>query len=120
MIEGAFHDYRRTLQDDRKHLLERFRIVDIARKVVGVGSVGTLCLIVLLAGRDDDDPLFLQVKEANRSVLEDYLPSSRFRNHGQRVVDGQRLMQAASDVFLGWTRAGARRTRISTGASCAT
>jgi uncharacterized protein (DUF2252 family) len=102
VIEGAFHDYRRTLQDDRKHLLERFRIVDIARKVVGVGSVGTLCLIVLLAGRDDDDPLFLQVKEANRSVLEDHLPSSRFRNHGQRVVDGQRLMQAASDVFLGW------------------
>ncbi|MGZ4242643.1 MAG: DUF2252 domain-containing protein [Actinomycetota bacterium] len=102
VIEGAFVDYRRTLQNDRKHLLERFRLVDIARKVVGVGSVGTLCLIALLAGRDDDDLLFLQVKEAGRSVLEDHLPASRFRNHGQRVVEGQRLMQAASDVFLGW------------------
>jgi uncharacterized protein (DUF2252 family) len=102
LIDAAFIDYKRTLQDDRKRLLERFRVVDVARKVVGVGSVGTLCLIALLQGRDEDDLLFLQVKEANRSVLEDHLPASRYKNHGQRVVQGQRLMQAASDLFLGW------------------
>ena len=77
-------------------------MVDLARKVVGVGSVGTRCWIVLLLGRDGDDPLFLQVKEAQASVLEPYLGKSEFGNHGQRVVDGQRLMQAASDIFLGW------------------
>jgi uncharacterized protein (DUF2252 family) len=92
------------LQDDRRRLLERFRIVDTARKVVGVGSVGTRAFIALLQGRDEDDPLFLQVKEATASVLEDHLPSSRFAQHGERVVQGQRLMQAASDIFLGWTR----------------
>jgi uncharacterized protein (DUF2252 family) len=102
VVQGALQDYRRTLQGDRRHLLERYRLVDVARKVVGVGSVGTLCLIGLLQGRDEDDLLFLQIKEANRSVLEDHLRSSRFRNHGQRVVEGQRLMQAASDIFLGW------------------
>ncbi|MCC9173846.1 DUF2252 domain-containing protein [Arthrobacter sp. zg-Y179] len=96
--------YRATLQDDRRHLLERFELVDIARKVVGVGSVGTRGFIALLQGRDSDDPLFLQVKEATRSVLEDHLPKSRYRQPGQRVVQGQRRMQAASDIFLGWTK----------------
>jgi uncharacterized protein (DUF2252 family) len=78
--------------------------VDTARKVVGVGSVGTRAFIVLLQGRDAHDPLFLQVKEATASVLEGYLPKSRFRQHGERVVQGQRMMQAASDIYLGWTR----------------
>ena len=95
-------DYRRTLSGDRRHLLERFRYVDAARKVVGVGSVGTRAWIVLMLGRDDDDPLFLQVKEAQPSVLEPFLGKSAFANHGQRVVEGQRLMQAASDIMLGW------------------
>jgi len=72
--------------------------------VVGVGSVGTRAFIVLLQGRDDQDPLFLQVKEASKSVLEDHLPKSRYRNSGERVVRGQRMMQAASDTFLGWTK----------------
>jgi uncharacterized protein (DUF2252 family) len=96
--------YRATLEDDRRRLLERFRFVDAARKVVGVGSVGTRAWIVLLLGRDDRDPLFLQMKEAQASVLEPYLGKSRFSNHGHRVVDGQRLTQAASDIFLGWIR----------------
>jgi uncharacterized protein (DUF2252 family) len=78
--------------------------VDVARKVVGVGSVGTRCFVALLVGRDDRDPLFLQIKEAEASVLEGRLPKSRYRNHGQRVVAGQRLMQATSDIFLGWIR----------------
>ena len=103
-IRDQFRAYRATLQDDRRLLLERFRVVDIARKVVGVGSVGTRAFIVLLMGRDDDDPLFLQVKEATTSVLEDHLPKSRYKQHGERVVQGQRKMQAASDIFLGWTR----------------
>ena len=103
-IETLLGQYRRTLQDDRKHLLEQYEFVDLARKVVGVGSVGTRCFIALLAGRDDADPLFLQVKEAQSSVLERHLPKSRFRNHGQRVVAGQRFMQASSDIFLGWIR----------------
>jgi uncharacterized protein (DUF2252 family) len=76
----------------------------MARKVVGVGGVGARAFIVLLQGRDQQDPLFLQVKEATRSVLEDHLPKSRHKQHGQRVVDGQRMMQAASDIFLGWTK----------------
>jgi uncharacterized protein (DUF2252 family) len=104
VIHDQFRAYRETLQDDRRHLLERFQVVDAARKVVGVGSVGTRAFIVLLQGRDEQDPLFLQVKEANRSVLEDHLPKSRFRQYGQRVVQGQRMMQASSDIFLGWTR----------------
>jgi uncharacterized protein (DUF2252 family) len=103
-IREQFRAYRSTLQNDRRHLLERFQIVDMARKVVGVGSVGTRAFIVLLQGRDADDPLFLQVKEATASVLEDYLPRSRFKQHGERVVQGQRMMQAASDIFLGWTK----------------
>ena len=103
-LHDQFRAYRATLQDDRRRLLERFEIVDMARKVVGVGSVGTRAFIVLLAGRDAHDPLFLQVKEATASVLEGYLPKSRYRQHGERVVQGQRLMQAASDIFLGWTK----------------
>jgi uncharacterized protein (DUF2252 family) len=94
--------YRRTLSRDRRHLLERYRFVDAARKVVGVGSVGTRAWIVLMLGGNNDDPLFLQAKEAEPSALEPYLGKSRFANHGQRVVEGQRLMQAASDVLLGW------------------
>src|SRR5207249_6224806 len=103
---GTVHDlirsYRRTLQGDRRHLLERFRYVHLARKVVGVGSVGTRSWIILMLGRDDGDPLFLQAKEAEASVLEPFLGKSEFANHGQRVVEGQRLMQAASDILLGW------------------
>ncbi len=96
--------YRSTLPDDRRRLLERFELVDVARKVVGVGSVGTRAWIALFRGRDDEDPLFLQVKQATRSVLEDHLPKSRYRQPGERVVQGQRMMQAASDIFLGWTK----------------
>ena len=103
-IREQLRAYRATLQDDRRHLLERFEVVDMARKVVGVGSVGTRAFIVLLQGRDTGDPLFLQVKEATASVLEDHLPKSRYQQPGERVVHGQRLMQAASDIFLGWTR----------------
>jgi len=110
-IHEQFRDYRATLQEDRRHLLEHFRIIDVARKVVGVGSVGTRAFIVLLQGRDEDDPLFLQVKEASASVLEDHLPASRYKKqHGERVVTGQRLLQAAGDIFLGWTR-GQDKTR---------
>jgi len=103
MIHQQFRAYRATLQPHLRHLLERFEVVDVARKVVGVGSVGTRAFIVLLQGRDDHDPLFLQIKEATASVLEGHLPRSRYRQHGQRVVQGQRLMQAASDIYLGWT-----------------
>jgi uncharacterized protein (DUF2252 family) len=94
--------YRDTLEHDRRMLLEQFELVDFARKVVGVGSVGTRAWIGLLFGRDNTDPLFLQMKEAEASVLEEYLGESEFDNHGQRVVAGQRLMQATSDIFLGW------------------
>ena len=104
-LHTLYRKYRRTLQGDRRHLAEQFRWLDIARKVVGVGSVGTRCWIVLMAGRDTDDPLFIQVKEAQASVLEPYLGKSKYANHGQRVVEGQRLMQAFSDIFLGWVRA---------------
>jgi uncharacterized protein (DUF2252 family) len=104
IIREQFRAYRATLQLDRRHLLERFEIVDMARKVVGVGSVGTRAFIVLLQGRDADDPLFLQIKEATASVLEDHLPESRFAQPGERVVQGQRMMQAVSDIFLGWTK----------------
>jgi uncharacterized protein (DUF2252 family) len=104
VIHEQFRAYRATLQDDRRHLLERFKVVDAARKVVGVGSVGTRAFIVLLEGRDEQDPLFLQIKEATASVLEAYLPKSRYRQHGERVVQGQRMMQAASDIYLGWTK----------------
>ncbi len=103
-IHEQFRSYRATLQDDRRHLLERFEVIDVARKVVGVGSVGTRAFIVLLQGRDQQDPLFLQIKEATASVLEDHLPKSRYKQHGERVVQGQRMMQAASDIYLGWTK----------------
>ncbi|HEX3211247.1 MAG TPA: DUF2252 domain-containing protein [Actinomycetota bacterium] len=107
-IERALHQqyraYRATLRDDQRQLLERFELVDVARKVVGVGSVGTRAYIALLQGRDQHDPLFLQVKEATASVLEGPLPRSRYRQHGQRVVNGQRMMQAVSDIYLGWTK----------------
>ena len=103
-VEEQFRVYKSTLSNDRRQMLDRFTIVDVARKVVGVGSVGTRAWMVLLQGRDSADPLFLQVKEATASVLEDHLPKSRYNTPGQRVVEGQRLMQAASDIFLGWTR----------------
>jgi uncharacterized protein (DUF2252 family) len=96
--------YRRTLETDRRFLLEQFRFADLARKVVGVGSVGTRCWIVLMLGRDDVDPVFLQVKEAEASVLSRFVGASKYTNQGQRVVAGQRLMQASSDIFLGWQR----------------
>jgi uncharacterized protein (DUF2252 family) len=97
-------DYRDTLEFDRRVLLEQFELIDFARKVVGVGSVGTRAWIALLVGHDGRDPLFLQVKEAEASALEAFLGPSGFHNHGERVVTGQRLMQAASDIFLGWVR----------------
>jgi uncharacterized protein (DUF2252 family) len=103
ILRQEFRAYRATLTADRRHLLEKFELVDVARKVVGVGSVGTRAFIALLQGRDDQDPLFLQVKEATTSVLEDHLPRSRHQP-GSRVVHGQRMMQAASDIFLGWTK----------------
>ena len=106
VIHEQFRAYRSTLQSDRRHLLEQFQVIDVARKVVGVGSVGTRAFIVLLQGRDERDPLFLQVKEAQRSVLEDHLPKSRFRQPGERVVAGQRMMQAASDIYLGLDEGG--------------
>ena len=98
--------YLATLDPDRDLLLDRYEFVDAALKVVGVGSVGTRCFVVLLAGKADLDPLFLQVKEAQPSVLAPYVGRSRYANQGKRVVVGQRIMQAASDVFLGWARAG--------------
>jgi uncharacterized protein (DUF2252 family) len=98
---GSYVD---TLEQDRRHLLEQFRLVHLARKVVGVGSVGTDCWIALLTDRDHGAPLFLQVKEAQRAVLEEFSASESFDNHGERVVAGQRLMQTTGDIFLGWTR----------------
>ena len=103
-LRGVIRSYRRTLAGDRRRLLERYRYVHSARKVVGVGSVGTRAYIMLLLGRDQGDPLFLQFKEAEASVLEPFLGKSEFANHGQRVVEGQRLTQAASDIMLGWIR----------------
>ena len=103
-LHDLLRSYRRTLHPDRQQALEGFRLVDVARKVVGVGSVGTRAYIALLLGRDDQDPLFLQFKEAQPSVLERFLAKSRHANSGERVVAGQRLMQASSDIFLGWDR----------------
>jgi uncharacterized protein (DUF2252 family) len=100
----AFDHYRKTLPDDVDLLLGQFRLIDSALKVVGVGSAGTRCFILLFEGRDRGDPLFLQLKQAGPSVLEEHLPRSRYANAGQRVVEGQRLMQTVSDIFLGWTR----------------
>ena len=103
-LHSLVRTYRRSLLGDRRHLLEGFRFVDGARKVVGVGSVGTRAYILLFVGRDDDDPLFLQAKEAQTSVLTPFVGKSSYANQGQRVVEGQRLLQAASDIFLGWER----------------
>ena len=102
LLRGVIRSYRRTLQSDRRHLLEEFRLVDMARKVVGVGSVGTRAWIILMLGRDDTDPLFLQAKEAQASVLEEFVGQKDARSPGERVVHGQHLMQANSDIFLGW------------------
>jgi uncharacterized protein (DUF2252 family) len=104
-LHDLYRSYRETLPGDRRRLLERFRYLHAARKVVGVGSVGTRAYIVLLLGRDESDPLFLQIKEAEASVLEPFLGKSAFSQHGQRVVEGQHLTQAASDIMLGWLRA---------------
>jgi uncharacterized protein (DUF2252 family) len=103
-LAGLVAGYRDTLPTDRRYLLDQFEVADLARKVVGVGSVGTRCWIVLLLGRDGADPLFLQVKEADESVLSRFAGASEYANQGQRVVAGQRLMQASSDIFLGWQR----------------
>ena len=104
-LHEVLRAYRLTLPEDRRHLLEQFRLADIARKVVGVGSVGTRAYVLLMLGRDSD-PLILQAKQAQTSVLEPYCGRSRYRNAGHRVVAGQRLIQAASDIFLGWESAG--------------
>ena len=103
-VRSILRGYRQTLQTDRRHLLEEFDYVDLARKVVGVGSVGTRAWMALLQGRDGGDPLFLQVKEAQASVLEAYTGRSEYKNAGERVVAGQRLMQSSTDIFLGWHR----------------
>jgi hypothetical protein len=103
-MRRLIRSYRSSLQPDRRHLLESFQYVHFARKIVGVGSVGTRTWILLMIGRDDQDPLFLQIKEAQASVLEPYLTRSVYMNHGQRIVEGQRMMQAASDIFLGWEK----------------
>jgi uncharacterized protein (DUF2252 family) len=104
-IHSVFDDYRASLPDHVEHLFNQFEPIELAIKVVGVGSVGTRCFILLLQGRDRKDPLFLQIKEAGTSVLEEHLPQSRYATSGQRVVEGQRLMQTVSDIFLGWTTA---------------
>ncbi len=109
LVEVGFADYRATLPEDRRRLLERYDLVDVAQKVVGVGSVGTRAGIVLLKGRDEADPLIMQFKEASTSVLEPYLGASTASQHGERVVEGQRYMQAVSDIFLGWVRGGGGR-----------
>jgi len=103
-LEQFFVAYRATLSENRREFLERYRFLDAALKVVGVGSVGTRCFIVVLEGRDEQDPMILQVKEATASVMEPYLPASVHANHAERVVVGQRLMQATPDILLGWTR----------------
>jgi uncharacterized protein (DUF2252 family) len=103
-VRERFRQYRYSLQPDRRHLLEGYEIVDLARKVVGVGSVGTRCWIAAMVGSDETDPLFLQIKEAERSVLEAYAGKSDYASSGQRVVEGQRLLQASSDILLGWLR----------------
>ena len=103
-IQQAFLDYRESLSADRRSLLDQFRPVELARKVVGVGSVGTRAWVMLMIGRDTADPLFMQIKEAQPSVLERFLPPSKYDNCGHRVVAGQRTMQANSDILLGWNR----------------
>ena len=107
LLGAVLGKYRRTLQSDRRHLLEQFTLVQVARKVVGVGSVGTRAWVVLMDAMDGNEPLFLQAKEAQPSVLADYCGRSQYTNQGERVVAGQHLMQAQSDIFLGWTRVAA-------------
>ncbi len=102
-LERTFVDYRATMAENKRDFLERYRFVDFALKVVGVGSVGTRCFVLVLEGRDENDPLIMQAKEATASVLEPHLGASAHPHHGQRVVVGQQLMQAVSDIFLGWT-----------------
>ena len=110
--------YRESLKGDRRHLFDSYRFVEMARKVVGVGSVGTRAWVLLMMGRDGQDPLFLQAKEAEASVLERYVGESEFGNHGERVVEGQWLMQASSDILLGWLPAlGIRRRKSETSTS---
>src|SRR5213079_2356836 len=104
-MRALLRSYRSSLPTDRCKLLDRYRYADLARKVVGVGSVGTRAWVLLLLGRDADDPLFIQAKEAQNSVLEPFAGKCEYRNQGQRVVEGQRLMQAASDILLGWLHA---------------
>ena len=106
MLSALVEEYRTTLREDRHVLLSKYNYVDVVHKVVGVGSVGTRCYVALLLGNDANDPLFLQIKEARASVYEPYVGRSAFPNHGERVVMGQRLMQASSGIFLGWTRLG--------------
>jgi uncharacterized protein (DUF2252 family) len=103
-LRKVFEDYRATMAESRREFLERYRFADFALKVVGVGSVGTRCFVMILEGRDENDPLILQAKEATASVLEEHVEASPYGNHGERVVIGQRLMQATPDIFLGWTR----------------
>jgi uncharacterized protein (DUF2252 family) len=103
-LHALVEEYKASLSGNLRHLIGRYEFADAARKVVGVGSVGTRAWVVLMLGRDRDDPLFLQAKEAKRSVLEPFVGKSEFQNQGRRVVEGQRLMQAASDIFLGWLR----------------
>jgi uncharacterized protein (DUF2252 family) len=105
-IERFLHSYTSSWADDRKYLFDQYSIVDVVRKVVGVGSVGTRCWIILLKGNHNDDPLFLQLKQAEASVLEPFLNKSAYANNGQRVVSGQRLIQGAPDIFLGWGEQG--------------
>ncbi|MGC1567944.1 MAG: DUF2252 family protein, partial [Trebonia sp.] len=104
LIRTVLGKYRRTLQSDRRHLLEQFTLLQVARKVVGVGSVGTRAWVVLMDAGDGVEPLFLQAKEAQPSVLAEYAGRSQYNNQGERAVAGQHLMQAESDIFLGWTR----------------
>jgi hypothetical protein len=103
-LRDVLGKYQRTLQSDRRHLLEQFTLIEVARKVVGVGSVGTRAWILLMEAGDEIQPLFLQAKEAQASVLAAYCGGSVYANEGERVVAGQHLMQAQSDIFLGWTR----------------
>jgi uncharacterized protein (DUF2252 family) len=105
-LEIFLHSYTASLADDRRYLFSQYRIVDVVRKVVGVGSVGTRCWVIFLKGNHHEDPLFLQLKEAQPSVLEPYVGKSQYANHGQRVVAGQRLIQGAPDIFLGWGEQG--------------
>ena len=102
IVNAVYREYRATLQDDRQELLKRYEIIDMGHKVVGVGSVGLLAFVLLLRGRDENDLIVLQVKQSQASVLEAYTRKSAYSKHGHRVVTGQRLMQAASDSFLGW------------------